>query len=92
MMVMMMVIVAAAAAVVVHVIRVAVGTLVVDEDERQQHNAGADPVHGAGVLCLQHHLADKRQWDGQAEPDRHHKRRCQQHGKGPGDVGEQRCD
>src|SRR4051794_2682312 len=43
--------------------------LVVDEDEGDEHDAGADPVQGARVLLVQDHLADEGEGDGEAEAD-----------------------
>ena len=44
--------------------------LVVDKDERDEDDAGADPIGGAGELGLQNHLTDEGEGNGQAKADR----------------------
>lgn len=65
------------------------GALVVDEQERDQHDARADPVDPARVLGVLDHLADERQRDGQRQADGDDKWGGKQHGEGPGYVADE---
>ena len=42
---------------------VVVFTLMIDKQERDQHNTGANPIDRAGILITDDHLSDERQWD-----------------------------
>lgn len=54
-----------------------------DEQERDQHDARADPVYPARVLGVLDHLADERERDGQRQADGDDQRGGEQHGEGP---------
>lgn len=59
----------------------------IDKDERNEDDAGADPICWRGVLRLENHLTDQRQRDGQTETDGDDQRRGEKHGKSPGEIG-----
>lgn len=65
------------------------GALMVDEQERDQHYARADPVDPARVLGVLDHLADEREGDSQRQADGDDQRGGEQHGEGPGHVADE---
>lgn len=70
--------------------RLVLVALVVDEQKGDENDRRADPVYPAGVLRILNHLADERQRDCQRQADRHHQRRCEQHGVCPRHVADKR--
>lgn len=66
--------------------------LVVDEQEGNEDDSRAYPVHGARVLCILHHLSDEGERDGHGQADGDDQRRGQEHGVGPRHVAEQGGD
>lgn len=61
--------------------------LMIDDQEGQEDDRRSDPIQHTGVLSLENDLSDERQRDGEAESDRDHQWRGEQHRIGPTYVG-----